>query len=316
MNVKSAWLVAVVMTVAGVSTTRAQYAEPRTMPVGPATPPSLLPGPGGPPPGAPVPSAGTVDGAVPTPLPHRLSDWIIGARSADCCGPAGGDGPLCMELYTRTGVSFIIDSSFLGRTLKPGWLIQGGGRTLFFNPEGDAAWTIDLGLSHSVNAGKHDDRKAVLLDIIVPESTADPFTGQVRNVRVPRVLVTTRRLHRTFVNFGFGREWYLSGMAPGCCGGVNNCADASCGNTWRAGFDIGGRWGSANLELNEIRHRTDVIGGLWVALHSDLEVPCGCCIFTVGGRIEWDYTWSDVLQRQNNADVQSIQMLATFGVRF
>ena len=65
-----------------------------------------------------------------------------------------------------------------------------------------------------------------------------------------------------------------------------------------------------------IRHRTDVVGQVFFALHSDVEVPCGCCIFQAGVRVEWDYTWSDILQRQNDSNMQDLNVMINLGIRF
>jgi hypothetical protein len=77
---------------------------------------------------------------------------------------------------------------------------------------------------------------------------------------------------------------------------------------------VGGGWGSASAEFDEIRHRTDVIGGTFASLHTDLEIPCNCCTFYTGLRLEWAYTWGDILQVQS--DVNEFNMLLSFGVRF
>jgi hypothetical protein len=58
------------------------------------------------------------------------------------------------------------------------------------------------------------------------------------------------------------------------------------------------------------------MGGAYVAVHSDLEYPCGCCIFQLGFRVEWDYTWTDILQSQNKGDLQDLNFLVNLGVRF
>jgi hypothetical protein len=115
--------------------------------------------------------------------------------------------------------------------------------------------------------------------------------------------VTIQSLNRTFVNLGPGREWYLFGSA------------FAPGNKVRIGVDGGGRWGSARMELHEFHHRTDTIAGLYAAAHADLEIPCSpCCVFYAGLRVEWDYTWMDILQR--TSDIQDINALANFGVRW
>jgi hypothetical protein len=115
------------------------------------------------------------------------------------------------------------------------------------------------------------------------------------------------------------------------------CQDAAL----RVGLDAGGRWGSSKIQLNDrlipknllvfpqnqeqfrnlvtpgfTPHRTDVIGGTFISFHSDLEFPCGPCIFQVGFRAEYSYTWSDILQRQNDADVQDFLLMLNLGARF
>ena len=71
------------------------------------------------------------------------------------------------------------------------------------------------------------------------------------------------------------------------------------------------------MDFFEIKHRTDTIGAAYVAGHTDLDIPCGgCCVFQVGLRAEFDYTWSDILQIQNKSDVQDINLLLSFGVRY
>src|SRR5205807_4651410 len=112
-------------------------------------------------------------------------------------------------------------------------------------------------------------------------------------------------LNRTDVSVGVGRDWYLWGAA-------NACGE----KRWRAGLDAGGRLGTAKAEFNEISHHTDTTGGVYIGLHTELEIPYGCCSFLVGFRAEWDYTWMDILQIQNNSDLQDVNLLFTFGVRY
>ena len=121
--------------------------------------------------------------------------------------------------------------------------------------------------------------------------------GTTRNVSI-------RELNRTYVNAAFGREWYF--YRP---------PDAWI-HCWRIGLSGGGRLGSEKLELNEIAHRTDVIGGMFAGLSSDVEIPCGCCTFLAGMRAEWGYNWADILQHQNSSDLQDVNILFTAGVRF
>lgn len=86
--------------------------------------------------------------------------------------------------------------------------------------------------------------------------------------------------------------------------------------TLRAGVDIGGRMGGCKLELNELRHRSGTLGAFYTAVHATGEVPWGCCIFSTGLRCEYDYTFIDVLQEQNEIDFQSVNVLLSFAVRY
>ena len=99
------------------------------------------------------------------------------------------------------------------------------------------------------------------------------------------------------------------GRAGGCAGYFRRKGFA---------FDVGGRWGSASAEFQEIKHRTDVIGGIWLGVQSDLVLPCGNrgAAFLAGFRLEAGYTWCDILQEQNNADVSDLKLLFHVGYRY
>ena len=232
---------------------------------------------------------------------NGLSSWITGSQQ-ECMGPLGGNGPIRSEIYLRAGPSVPIGGGFFHDTLKTGWEIQGGGRTLFFNTQGDAAWAVDLSISNFNNTGRNPNHTATLQNVIVAGPPS--FSGSSTTIMVPSLDVSTRSLNRTFVNLGFGRDVYLYG-AP----------DAE-GLSWRVGVDGGGRYGSAKLELHEIVHRTDTIAGLFASIHSDLEYPYGCITLLAGFRLEWDYTWMDILQHQNNSDLQDLNFLFSAGMRF
>jgi len=234
----------------------------------------------------------------PSPVP-QLSRWITGPQ-CDCCGPFGGK-TIGYEVYLRSGISLPFGPGVIARDLDPGWTIQGGARVLIFNPTKLAAWTFDLSVSNIFNHAQGEN-KATLNNIIVPGPAN--ILGQSTPRVVPSIDVTFNRYNRTFVNAGFGREWYLWDPAN------------SNGWMWRAGFDFGGRWGSGKLDLNELPHRSKVLGGGFVSLHTDIEWPCGACIYQAGFRAEWSYTASEILQGQNNADVQDVLLMLNFGVRF
>jgi hypothetical protein len=292
MNFKTFVLCGLMLAGWGLGSAHAQYSK---MPTGDKAPtlgsgPSMADGGAS----ALVPSAQQTGGAP------MLSDWITYCQKG-CRFPLGGDGSIQYELYVQPGIVMPIGGSFFGHTLQDGWEIQGGGRTLFFNPQGDAAWTADVSLSNMHNNGQRADLSATLLNTIQQIPTG---FGSTIGVQVPSIDVTTRSLNRTFFNLGFGREYYFWG------------APQADNWTLRAGFDAGGRYGSAKLEMHEIQHRTDSIAGIFVSLHSDLEIPYGCITLIAGMRLEWDYTWTDILQSQNNGDVQDINLLFNAGFRF
>jgi hypothetical protein len=375
MSAKTVCLATLVTALLGLGAVRGQYASPgQYTPTTPGGPSALLSTPTTHPGDAPP----AIDQPSP-PIPGQaanlcLSDWIIGAQPG-CCGPVGGNGPIQMEIYLETGVAFPFSDGVFGHTLQPGWSIQGGGRSLFFNPEQDAAWVVDLSASNIRYHGRNPTFQAPLEHIFVqtPAAGLDPrligngiaivnfvpsptfnklplvppgspaltpavtaatgfkvqklggaanaatgAPGRPATLAAPGVSIAN--YNETFANLGFGRDWYLWGQAPTylTCGG-GGCGDHGCGGgvVWRVGVDGGGRYGTAKLELHEIRHRTDTIAGLFVGAHSDIEVPCGCCcIFQAGLRVEYDYTWTDILQRQNDTDLENINLLLSIGVRF
>ncbi len=275
---------------------------------------------------APIAPGTTAGGPAPAPYPAEilppptalpppsLSSWITHTRP-DCCYPFGGHGPINTELYIRNGPSIPAAGGILHHILDPGWDFQAGGRSLFFNPSVDAAWTVDLSINYIYNHGD----SSPTVPVILPTQTS---FASLADFRIMTIQAHLRELDRTFVNSAVGREWYLN--AP---------ANAS-GWKWRAGLDVGGRLGTAKALFAETvsqpvtilgagtfgstrSHFTDTIYGLSISLHTDLEVPCGCCTFLAGFRAEWDYTWMDILKDVgNNSDLQDVNLLFTLGVRF
>ncbi|MGH9677652.1 MAG: hypothetical protein ACRD36_11175, partial [Candidatus Acidiferrum sp.] len=219
-------------------------------------------------------------------VPHAtMSSWMMGTSPSGCCGPTGRFGPIGAEIFFRVGPTFDVSSGLFGHELNVGWDIEGGGRTLFFNKAMDAAWIVTLSVSN-INEHAHDQTVVARVnDVSIQQAgLANLFPAQNPNTKIPNFPVTVRSLNRTYVNLGGGREWYLWGSAAEK--GLN---DGQLPN-WRVGFDAGGRYGSAKLELNEIRNRSDNIGGLYAAIFSDVEWPCGCCVITTGLRTEYGYT--------------------------
>lgn len=188
----------------------------------------------------------------------------------------------------RAGLSLPVGGTGgLANTVEPGWLIQGGGRSLFFNPAMTSAWTVELSVSNIWNHGNQ------------PNRTYD----------VNGAPVSTLAINRTFANIALGKEWYLLGPA-------NNCHW-----NWTLGMDGGGQLGAMRLDLSDpseasgYRRRQDVVSGLFTALHTDVEIPFKSCILLAGFRAEWGYTFSDIIE-SINSDISNINLLYTGGIRY
>ncbi len=263
--------------------------------------------------GAPGNGSAPEDLSGPPPIGPGLSSWLSYPRCG-CCGPVGGHGPVMNEVYVRGGVSMPFGGGLAGH-LSPGPWVQFGGRTLLFDPQALDAWTIDLGLS-TTWYGPDQQEFVTFRNIIATQPSI--FGGAPTVVALPTYQAKPSVLNQTLLNLSLGRECYLLGSGA--------CTSGCTGPTWRAGWDIGGRYGTARLSFSErealpanqttFRHLTDVVGGFFFAVHSDLEIPTGCCILFAGIRAEYGVVFSDILQPQNNADVQSINLLLNFGLRF
>lgn len=226
-----------------------------------------------------------------------------------CCGPMGANGRIAYDVYTRVGVTTPFGSGPFTDRLHSGIMVAGGGRSLFFDREHDAAWVVDFGLSYQHNRGK----LAFPLPLFVKQPPqTDQFTGQVTPRPDAFIDVRIRGLHRTTFNFAFGREWYLYG--PGTPGNESD---------WnvRVGTDIGGRWGTAHVDLlrednNDFYfRRQNVTHGFTVGAHLGWEKPMGGWILFGGVRAEYAHDWTNIVP-PIKGDVQDINLLLNFGVRF
>jgi hypothetical protein len=232
--------------------------------------------------------------------PAGLSSWIMYTHP-DCCGPVGNNGPVKGELYWRTGPSVPVEGKLLSHILDVGWDVAGGGRSLFFNPQMTAAWTIDLGLNNIRYQGQRSDIQFPL-DVLLPGVNG-----------LQHITTSLRNFNMTFADLWLGREWYPGAPANTCW----------CNS--RIGFDIGGGYGTMKAEFGEIhegpnvggmRHRTG-IGALFGSdLHGDLEFPHGCCTYLLGFRTEWEYNWTNHVLQANNGRFEVVNFLLTGGVRF
>lgn len=254
-------------------------------------------------------------GAVPPPLDPsapvpesyatQMDPWLVYPRWPGCCCRVGGCGPLGYEIYLRTGFAFPVGGGVFNQTLNTGWSIQGGARTLFFNPAQTSAWTLDLGILNINNNSTYAGPPNVLLQNFPVREPATGFSPASTTI-VPALPVTVSDLNQTYASGSVGKEWYLIG-----CG---DCSRQAC--NWRVGAEVGGRYGSGKVGFNEIQHLTGPLYGCFGAIHSDIEVPCGCCIFYGGIRAEYGSTWDNLLQKQNNGNIQYINLMFTLGTRF
>jgi hypothetical protein len=225
-----------------------------------------------------------VDPVTGKPLPVQNS-WIAYPQPG-CCGPVGGNGPIMMELFLRSGTVSPVGGTRMSSALGTGWEIWGGGRSLFFNTNRDKAFTVELGLMNTYNRGNG----SVTWNLL-----GNP--------------ATISSLNRTVAIGGLGWECF--------CKPVNDCCN---GWNWRFGFDGGGGWGTANLGMNDdaflsgFARINDHPGMLYGALHFDIEKSWGCCTWDIGARIEDDFTWMQVLGGGSN--MNSINALMNVNVRF
>jgi hypothetical protein len=254
-----------------------------------------------------------------------LSQWLLYPRMPGCCGPVGLNGPIGYEVFVRSGLAFPIGGGTLAHSLQNGWYVEGLGRVLFFNPQQDRAWTATLAVGNLNAPSRHDVPSFTLNNVSVKTAVPAPNTpqaataspqlaaliGQVAagtpvTITDPSVAASVASYNQTWLALYGGRAWYLVGNA--------DCSRKAC--NWRIGFDVGGRWATEKVDFNEIEHHTGTAGGVSVAGYSDLEVPFQCAIFYAGLRTQYDYIWTDILQRQNSSNLQTFDLLFTVGVRF
>jgi len=213
----------------------------------------------------------------------ELSRWITYDRD-NCCSGRGGDTPILTEVVMRIGPSLPVGGEYFSRSLETGWMIEGAVRTMFFDKSWMAAWAVELGISNTHNQSN---------------TTNTEFLAHNINQ-----LVTVDSLDRTFVNLAIGREWYLWSPA--------NIADDF---HIRVGADCGGRWGAGTVKFVEIRHRTQVIEGVFAAIHADLEIPWGRWTYLAGIRGEYSFTFSNIFA-SGQGDMQDLTVLFNLGVRY
>src|SRR5690349_20620531 len=175
MSVKKVCLATLVMALLGLGAVRGQSPSPYAT----TNPAGFGPGTTGTSATRPADMGGATGDATQPGLPVNLclSDWIVGPHGPGCCGPVGACGPIQEEIYLQSGLDFPFSDGVFGHTLKKdGWVIQGGGRTLFFNAEQDAAWVADISISNVHDQGRNPSYEVPLTHIFVPTATASQFS--------------------------------------------------------------------------------------------------------------------------------------------
>lgn len=255
---------------------------------------------------------GTLTG-LPQPPPPQLPQGAYPSPyftdGPGCCGPLGRNGRVGYEIYSYTGPTWAIGEGEFTRRLQTGWMVGGGGRSLFFDTSHTKAWVLDVGLSYQYNRGEIDD--PIQSDVRQPPFT-NPITGEI--TPRPDVLteVAVRALHRTNVNFGFGYDWWRRG--PGSVGLEDQ-------TNWRCGALLGGRWGTAHVDLEPVgvpggyARRQNVTHGIFLAVHGTVEVPMGSWILFAGLRTEWGYDWTNIVPPMSG-NIHNLNILLTSGIRF
>jgi hypothetical protein len=269
-----------------------RYVSTGTAPLGNVPPGQIVSKPAAPLNPFPFNGAATSSTLEGTPLgaPLQVADGYLAYEQPGCCGPLGRHGPIGTDIYFRTGIAIPGGPGTLAGTLNTGWRFDLGTRTLFFNTSGDSAWAVDLGLTYTFNnAGSQE---------IVPYFT---------------IPATVRELHRWGFTLGLGHDWFVSG--PGF-------VTWDSPSTMAYGVDFGGRWGTSSVQVNisdnpalDSLRNYDVTGSLFVGAHADYEVPMGGWTFLLGGRVEWSYTWTNLMPL-TNSDIQDFSFLLTTGVRY
>lgn len=316
MSAKAGFPSALFLIILGLSTAQGGNPAAPTGGVGPSgggsqAAPEILPAPGEAP--AMVPPSPAMQGILPPPPPQEggpgaptgpvpmLSSWLRYSRP-DCCCPVGANGPIHSELFLRTGPALVIGGGILNQALETGWGVQGGGRSLFFNPDMSAAWTLEGSLVYFYNQANAGNQIPIVQTTPAPVPPGNPLTPVVAT---PEHL---REFHRTNVNVNVGREWFYTYQAQ----------DWNIG--WRYGIDGGGSLGTVRADFQMLTtrpHRTGILYGETVALHTDFEIPRGCCTMVSGFRLEYEHdSMPRVLQRQNNSNLSSLNFMWNLGVRF
>jgi hypothetical protein len=228
------------------------------------------------------------------PTAHFLSDFITFANRDHVPIPVEAAHvmyPVGTEPFFRVGPSTPFGSGTFAATLDTGWMLEGGVRALFYNEPHDRAWVVEGSISNAYNSANSTTANH--------SATINILQNGVFNNQT----VTIHDLNQTFVNLGFGHDWYC-------------WHSPESGKSLRFGIDAGGRWGTAKADFNEIPHRTGMLFGAYGAIHADLLIPCGGCFsFVCGVRGEYDIMQNSNLLQETET-LQGMSLMFNFGLRF
>jgi hypothetical protein len=215
-----------------------------------------------------------------------------------CCGPLGRNGRIDYELYTYSGVNLPFGEG-LAERMNAGWTVGGGARTLFFSPSYTSAWTLDLGLSYTHNWAANAD---------------DPTRLFIRQAAGDRVAFTgIREVHRSSFNYALGRDVWLRG--------AGNNVGAVHGTNVRVGAWVGGRYGTAHVDLNPLdetngyARRQNAFEGVFVGSHLTVDIPMGGWILFGGTRVEYGKDWTNLVP-PIEGNIQYFNIQLSLGVRY
>ena len=243
-------------------------------------------------------------------------DCAGGLSGPNCCGPTGGNGPILSDVYVRTGPNFPFGGG-IAKGLKNGWGVQVGGRSLFVNPEGSAAWVVDLHVFYTGNkgnnAGIYEVRSSAFADRQPQRGALTRADGTVLS---QTLAFNIKNYDRSGVGVGFGRDYFMPGVMNGAAS---------------FGFDIGGRWGASHVDLVAVdnvnrdpgspfdRQRLvfreyDVFAEAFAALNAKWEIPMGTWAFTYGVRGEYAMTFTDIVP--TSGTFSNFNVFLSAGIRY
>jgi len=223
--------------------------------------------------------------------------------------PIGRNGPIGEEVYVAVGPSLPIAGGVLVGNLYTGWFSEVGVRSLFFNPQRDAAWTVNLGVINIWNDGLRSAGPGFNATVALVPSAGIVLPP---NGTFP---VVVRDYNRFYASGGLGRDWFL----------FRDPQNAGLVSSFCVGLEVGGRWGTSHVDMlivggtppnDYLRHQA-VLESVYLAAHAGLEMPLGAATFFVNFRAEYAFNWSDnIIPGGLDGSLQDVNLLLMTGFRF